>query len=383
LAWHAGKVVPLAERVEADDVARAARPPIGPGREAIGADEARLRPARGEDASGVTIPVVDIGPYRVGDRTDGRHVVEAVAAGCAESGLFLVTGHGLPETLVRRLFEVSAEFFALPVEDKLRWRAADTAEPRGYMPFATKNLGRTYGVETPPDLREQFFVGPLDDWSDHFQAFPGARRFYGRNIWPDRPGRFREVFAEFYRAQEALARDLMRIFALALGLPEGWFHDRIDRHFSTCPTNYYPEPAREPLPGQLRTGPHTDFGSLTILCVDDAPGGLQVLLPGGEWRDVRPGPGQLVVNLGDMMARWTNDRWRSAVHRVANPPRERAAVSRRQTAGFFLHPNYDAEVAPLPSCCDPDRPPRYAPALAGELIRAKLERRHDPAAAPA
>ena len=137
------------------------------------------------------------------------------------------------------------------------------------------------------------------------------------------------------------------------------------------------------MPGQLRTGPHTDFGSLTILCVDDAPGGLQVLAPAGEWRDVRPEPGQLVVNLGDMMARWTNDRWRSAVHRVANPPREQAAVSRRQTAGFFLHPNYDVEVAPLPGCCGPDRPPRYAPALVGELIRAKLERRHDPAADPA
>src|SRR6185503_17767344 len=114
----------------------------------------------------------------------------------------------------------------------------------------------------------------------------------------------------------------------ALGLPEAWFDGAIDRHFNTCPTNLYPEPSGEPLPGQLRPGPHTDVGSLTILAVNDAPGGLQVLFPDGEWRDVRPAPAQLVVNLGDMMGRWTNDRWKSTVHRVVNPPPEQATGSR-------------------------------------------------------
>ena len=172
-----------------------------------------------------------------------------------------------------------------------------------------------------------------------------------------------------------LARFLMRIFALALGLPEAWFDDAIDRHFSTCPSNLYPELPGEPLPGQLRAGPHTDFGSLTILAVNDAPGGLQVLFPDGAWRDVRPAPGQFVVNLGDMMGRWTNDRWKSTVHRVVNPPREQATGSRRQIVGFFLHPNYDARVACLPTCTDADHSPRYAPILAGEHMLAKLERR--------
>lgn len=327
------------------------------------------------------IPVVDVAPYRTGGAGGARRVAEAARAACADTGLVLVVGHGVPEALVRRLFSVSAEFFALPMEDKLRWRAADTAEPRGYMPFATKNLARTYGLEIPPDLREQFFVGPLDDWAADFSHVPGAERFYRPNIWPDRPDAFRAVYTEFYRALEAFARDLLRLLALALDLPERWFDDKHDRHFSTCPTNLYPEPSGEPLPGQLRTGPHTDFGTFTVLCVDDAPGGLQVLRPAEqEWQDVRPGPGQLVVNLGDMMARWTNDRWPAAVHRVVNPPREHAAVSRRQTAGFFLHPNYDTEVAPLPACCGPDRPPRYALARAGDLMRDKLERRHDPRA---
>ena len=127
--------------------------------------------------------------------------------------------------------------------------------------------------------------------------------------------------------------------------------------------------------GQLRAGAHTDFGSLTILAVNDAPGGLQVLFPPDDWRNVRPAPGQFVVNLGDMMARWTNERWRSTVHRVVNPPRAAAAHSRRQSVGFFLHPNYDAEIACIPGCCGPGRPARHAPIMAGEQMRLKLESR--------
>jgi isopenicillin N synthase-like dioxygenase len=321
------------------------------------------------------IPVVDIAPYRAGDPAGGKRVAEAVGEACERIGFLVIEGHGVPDALVRRVFDVSLAFFDLPLPEKLAMRSDDPGIPRGYSALASKSLGRTYGLDTPPDLREQFFVGPLQDWAAHFREFPGAAKVYAPNVWPARPVEFREVFTEYYRAQERLARDLMRIFALALGLPEAWFDDSIDRHFSTCPSNLYPEPAGEPLPGQLRAGPHTDFGSLTILAVNDAPGGLQVLFPDGAWHDVRPAPGQLVVNLGDMMGRWTNDRWKSTVHRVVNPPSEQATGSRRQTVGFFLHPNYDARVACLPTCTDADHPPRYAPILAGEHMLAKLERR--------
>lgn len=321
------------------------------------------------------IPVVDVAPYRAGDPGGTKRVAEAVRAACQEIGFLVIAGHGVPDALVRRVFDVSLAFFDRPLAEKLALRSDDPGVPRGYSAFASKNLGRTYGLDTPPDLREQFFVGPLDDRAPHFARFPRAAKVYAPNVWPARPPEFREIFTEYYRAQERLAADLMRIFALALGLPETWFDPAIDRHFSTCPTNLYPEPPGEPLPGQLRAGPHTDFGSLTILAVNDAPGGLQVLFPDGAWHDVRPAPGQFVVNLGDMMARWTNDRWKSTIHRVVNPPRERATGSRRQTVGFFLHPNYDAEVRCLPTCTDAGHPPRYAPILAGEHMLAKLERR--------
>jgi isopenicillin N synthase-like dioxygenase len=322
-----------------------------------------------------TIPVIDISPYRGGDPAGARRVAEAVGVACERIGFLIVTGHGIPDALVRRVFDVSLAFFDLPLEQKLALRSDDPGIPRGYSALASKNLGRTYGLDTPPDLREQFFIGPLEDWAAHFQSSPGATKVYAPNVWPVRPTEFRDVFTAYYRAQEKLARDLMRIFALALDLPQAWFDAAIDRHFSTCPSNLYPEPSGEPLPGQLRAGPHTDFGSLTILAVNDAPGGLQVLFPDGAWHDVRPAPGQFVVNLGDMMQRWTNDRWKSTVHRVVNPPPARATGSRRQTVGFFLHPNFDARVACLPTCTDSGRAPRYAPILAGEHMLAKLERR--------
>jgi isopenicillin N synthase-like dioxygenase len=321
------------------------------------------------------IPVIDIAPYRAGDVAGTKRVVAAVGEACERIGFLVIDGHGVPDALVRRVFDVSLAFFDRPLSEKLALRSDDPGIPRGYSALASKSLGRTYGLDTPPDLREQFFVGPLDDWGGHFRSFPGAARVYAPNVWPAHPPEFRAVVTEYYRAQERLAAELMRIFALALGLPETWFDGAIDRHFSTCPTNLYPEPAGEPLPGQLRAGPHTDFGSLTILAVNDAPGGLQVQGPGGGWQDVRPAPGQFVVNLGDMMGRWTNDRWRSTVHRVVNPPREQATGSRRQTVGFFLHPNYDARVTCLPTCTDAAHPPRHAPILAGDHMLAKLERR--------
>ena len=321
------------------------------------------------------IPVIDVAPYRAGDAAGTKRVVDAVRAACEEIGFFVVAGHGLPDALVRRVFDVSLAFFDRPLGEKLALASIDPGVPRGYSALASKSLGRTYGVDTPPDLREQFFIGPLDEQAPDVVRFPAAAKVYAPNVWPATPPEFREVFTAYYRAQERLGADLMRLFALALDLPERWFDGVIDRHFSTCPTNLYPEPPREPLPGQLRAGPHTDFGSLTILAVNDAPGGLQVLLSDGAWHDVRPAPGQFVVNLGDMMARWTNDRWKSTVHRVVNPPREHARGSRRQTVGFFLHPNYDAEITCLPTCTDADHPPRYAPILAGEHMLAKLQRR--------
>jgi isopenicillin N synthase-like dioxygenase len=183
------------------------------------------------------------------------------------------------------------------------------------------------------------------------------------------------VFSATYRALEGLGGTLMRMFAVALGVDERFFDDKIDRHFATLPVNHYPEPDGEPLPNQTRAGEHTDFGSLTILAVSQRAGGLQVKLHDGAWLDVTAEADEFIVNIGDMMQRWTNDRWLSNVHRVVNPPAAARSGSRRMSFGYFLHPNYDAEIACLPTCQGPGNPPRYAPVRAGDMMRQKLEAR--------
>ncbi|NQW10330.1 MAG: isopenicillin N synthase family oxygenase [Alphaproteobacteria bacterium] len=323
------------------------------------------------------IPVIDLGPYWSGAAGAKQRVADDVAWACENIGFLVISNHGVPQDLIDRAFSVSRDFFDLPAEDKSRFKPADGVAPRGYHALETLNLARTLGQVTPPDLREQFYVGPLAPRTGRGSDVPGAAVFYSENIWPEHPVAYREVFSEFYGVMEDLAARLMRIFATALALPETYFDDKIDHHFSTSPSNHYPVVANDPLPGQIRCGAHTDFGSLTILAFNDAPGGLQVLMPDGSWLAMGAGPGQLVVNLGDMMQRWTNDRWKSTVHRVVNPPIDRRRESRRQTIGYFLHPNYDAEIACLETCTGPDNPPKYPPIMAGEHMREKMERRVD------
>ena len=170
---------------------------------------------------------------------------------------------------------------------------------------------------------------------------------------------------------ESLAETLMRIFALALGMPEKFFADKIDRHITAMRLNHYAEATRPPLPEQLRAGAHSDYGSLTILLATAGAGGLQVRGSDGAWCDVEPVPDTFIVNLGDLMAQWTNDRWVSTLHRVANPPPDRRAGSRRASIAFFHQPNHDALIECLPTCRHPDDPPRYAPTTSGAHLLAK------------
>ena len=321
------------------------------------------------------IPVIDLRPCFVGTAADKATLARQVGRAATEIGFLVVANHGLSQALLDRAFAVGREFFDLPLAEKCRLAPADPATPRGYTAFGTKNLARTLGQVRPPDLREQFYIGPLAPEPDRYRAYPGANRFYSANIWPARPADYRAVFSALYRDMAALAVSLMGLFALALELPERFFDDKIDRHFSTLPCNYYPEPPADVAPEQIRAGAHTDFGSLTILAIDGAPGGLEVDVPGAGWQAVVPPPRCLVVNIGDMMARWTNDRWRSTLHRVVNPPAQARHASARQSIGYFLHPNYDAEVACMPSCRDAGVAPKYPPILAGEHMRRKMERR--------
>lgn len=175
---------------------------------------------------------------------------------------------------------------------------------------------------------------------------------------------------------DSLAKVLLCIFAIALDLPEHWFNNKFDKHNATFVAVNYHNQVTEPRPGQLRCGPHTDYGALTILKSEDRPGGLEVLTGDTSWLPVSIIPDTFVVNLGDLMQQWTNDCWVSNLHRVSNPPRDAAVGTRRQSLVYFLHPNYDAVIECIPSCTQ-NGTAKYLPIVAIDHLMSKFAKMSD------
>jgi len=292
------------------------------------------------------VPVIDLA-------APAEAVAAEVGAACEEIGFLTVVGHGVPEELVAETAAAGHAFFDLPASEKRAFSEGEaTPGLPAYRPLRSESLAASLGQKTPGDLKESLDWGP---------AVPG----YG---WP--PG-VRASFEAYFAAVSGLGERLRRLFALALGLPEDGFEDAFRGHSSSMRVINYPAPGTAAEPGQLRAGAHTDYGCMTILRTEDAPGGLQVQTRAGEWVDVHAVPGSFVVNLGDMMARWTNDRWPATLHRVAVPPAD-AAGSRRQTIVFFHDPRADAVIECIPGCGTP----RYEPVSALEYVNAKAAATH-------
>ena len=213
----------------------------------------------------------------------------------------------------------------------------------------------------------------MDVRDDRYYTGPEGGRFFTPNLWPERPAGLRSLWEAYYREMERVAGTLMKIFALALELPEDFFARKIDRHITIFAAMYYPPVTAAPRPGQLRSGAHTDYGSLTIVHTDTDVGGIEVLTTGRDWTRVPHLPGSFIVNLGDLMAEWTNDRWVSTFHRVGLPGP--ADVGRDRLSMIFFHqPNYDAAIECLPTCTGPGNPPRYARITSGAHREAKINK---------
>lgn len=313
------------------------------------------------------------------DGSDRAGVARQVARACEEVGFLIVSGHSLPRDVLQAAFDRSRAFFHLPPEVKARFTPPTKGQQRGYHGVATRSLGRTDGQEAPADLRQSVFLGPLDDHRAHYAHLPEAQSAYAPNIIPTMPDGVDAVLITLYRAFERLAADMFRVFACVLDLPDDFFVDKMTRHFCIMASHHYPPLEQDPKPGQLRAGAHTDFGAMTILGMTDGLGGLEARTPDGAWIPVTAQPGAFVINLGDLMQRWTNDRWRSTLHRVVNPPGLSMATSERQSIGFFVHPNYDARIACIDSCLAPGAVPLYPPITAGAHIKMKIDRSHNPA----
>jgi isopenicillin N synthase-like dioxygenase len=323
------------------------------------------------DADAV-VPVIDISGFASGDAASRQAVVEATKAACERVGFFVIAGHGVDDAKVKSVFTHGRAFFARPLEEKMRIRRPGPGISRGYNGVAGQSLGLTMGQKAPPDLMESLGFGPLEANDDPYWTEGFGPVHAHPNLWPDDMPEFRKAVSDYWRAMEELAVRLSSIFALALDLDEDFFARCSDRHVTNMRINYYPAQDRPPEPGQLRAGAHSDYGAFTILKGENAPGGLQVLRRGGDWADVPKIEDAFIINIGDLLMRWTNDKWVSTIHRVVNPPEEiRRDVDRMSVAFFFL-PNHDVEVSCIESCMGPGNPPRYTPVTAGAHWRGKI-----------
>lgn len=320
------------------------------------------------------VPVIDIAAARAGGAEDRAAVAEVVAQACARSGFTVITGHGVPEGLVDRMEQVSLDFFALPDETKDAYEspAGDTTL-RGYFK-APSYVAASDDVATPPDICQLYTICRLGEPGVASEASLGAANYETwskPNVWPTEIPGFKETWLEYYEVLEGLSAELMQLFALALGIDEDFFADKIDDHITNLVVNYYPAVDDDPLPGQYRKGPHSDWGTLTVLYQDET-GGLEVLdRDRDEWVPVPVLPGSFVVNVGDLMEVWTNDRWRSAKHRVPVPPPEARAVP-RVSMPFFHQPNWSALIECLPSCLAEGEEPLHQPVTSGQYLLDKI-----------
>lgn len=282
----------------------------------------------------------------------------ALRAACTHSGFAVLANHGVEAAVIEAMFDASRRFFALPLEDKRTMLATENPNNRGYSPAHEQQLDRS---ASKPDTKEGFYIGR------ELPAGGEEQPLQGPNNWPPEamvPG-YRSAMTAYYDAVLALADRVLCLLALGLGLPSAWFADKFDRSIATLRPLHY---SATDAPGDLGAGAHTDFGCFTLLQTGPQPG-LQLLLE-GQWVDVPPQPGCFVMNVGDMLERWTNGLFKSTVHRVLNTGEE------RHSTAFFLDANYDALVTCLPTCCGPDRPPLYAPIQAGLHLMSRLKGTH-------
>ena len=315
------------------------------------------------------IPIVDLAD------PDTDALVRRIADACTDTGFFGVCGHGVPAATTAAALRAARAFFALPEAQKARVRRPRPELNRGYIAPGTETLARLAGRETPPDHKEVFTVGS-ERFSPHdpYYTCEAARPHWGPNPWPGEPPGFRDAVLAYWDAMQDLTGRLMALFCRALALPPGYFAERSARAPSQLRLIHYP-PYHGPWePCQLRAGEHTDLSLLTIVYSDNnAIGGLEVRNRDGEW--VRaPDFDGFMVNLGDTMMRWCNDRWQSTPHRVANPPPDGAPRSDRLSLAYFHIPDYDTLIECVPSCVSESHPPRYAPITMGEYRAARFAR---------
>ncbi len=317
------------------------------------------------------IPTVDISAYTgSGAPQDRRRCAEAMDVACSEVGFVQIVGHGIPDDVIDGLKCAMDEFFGQDLEVKKAYRTPPQIN-RGYAPPKTESLSLSLGVESANRMNDFFEAFNVGSQASDFPGLDLPQEDYAENTWPTEAAGFRPQVQEYFAEAGRVARALTQVFADALELPEEFFEGFTDHSIDVLRMNNYalPPGTDVQLDGDLTgMGEHTDYGIVTVLWADQVRG-LQVLGHDGGWHDVSPANDALLINLGDLMARWTGDRWMSTLHRV-KPPVVGGTIERRRSAAYFHDGNIDAVITTMPT--QRAGATEYPPVTVAEHLRAKL-----------
>ncbi|GLB38567.1 putative iron ascorbate-dependent oxidoreductase family protein [Lyophyllum shimeji] len=311
------------------------------------------------------IPIIDLANISSNDASVRRALADEIRGACINVGFFYVKNHGIPEEVIQATLEMAKRFFSLPMESKMVIENRKTPNFKGYSPLLSGNNN----PDGAGDLQEGFEFGwePLDSAPGSDQG-EDSGVMAGANVWPSEIPGFQDQVLQYYHAAVQLGKLMFPLFALALDLPAKFFDDKTRKSAALMKLLHYP-PQTGPIDDRIiGIGAHTDWECFTILWQEPGIQALQVLNPEKQWINAPPIPGTLVINLGDQFARWTNDIFKSTVHRAVN----RSGV-RRYSIPLFFGTDYDVKLEPIPSCLSEERPPRYEVITAGEYVKSRLQ----------
>lgn len=292
------------------------------------------------------IPIVDIA--KLVDGSDPQSVAKEMGYICENIGFLYIKNHGVDKALIEQVYQLAEQFFALPIEEKEKLHIINSGQTlRGYIPMYGENVD----PENTKDFKECFDFGLHEQ-----QVSP----FFGPNLMPAQPEQFKEVFERYHEAMMTLARQLISAIALSLELPADYFAKLQQKPITIQRLLHYPPQEGEITVEEIGIGAHTDYGFLTILS-QDSNGGLQVQNREGEWVSAPPVEDTFIVNIGDLVQTFTNDRYISTMHRVIN-----TSGNERYSIPFFIDLDFDALVEVVPSCQSEQQPAKYQPYTCGQ-----------------
>jgi isopenicillin N synthase-like dioxygenase len=293
------------------------------------------------------IPVLDIGPYLAGAPGERQRLGVALRHALEDIGFYFVVNHGDPSHLVRGAFDAARRFHDLPLESKLALRV--NTHNIGYMPSRSSVTRHSQlNANNKPNLVEAFFV-KRDLPPGHPDQVAGLP-FRGANQWPTGLPGFKEAVTAYCEAMESLGKSLLPLYATALDLPADWFDAAFAEPMYTLRLSHYPR-QDQPADNEFGLAPHSDTSFMTLLAQNEVPG-LAIRLPNGRWLDAPAIPGSFLVNGGDLLRRWTNERFLATPHRVVN-----RSGQERYVIPFFMDCGYDWRMECLPTCQSADNPP--------------------------